>query len=131
MIRYHVNKEGNAGVCEANKGKCPYGGLSGDEGHFNTIKEARQYYEKKQLAENNENKTFPNYAIFGNLGKVRILYYVGNGTFRVLTRNNREYLAHRGNLTFIKNNKKATSNDKTDNKTDTPDTKIEEELRLF
>lgn len=47
MIRYHVNNEGNAGICSAKKEKCPFGGETGTEGHFDTLSEARAYYESK------------------------------------------------------------------------------------
>ena len=41
--RYHVNPvTGEYGVCRAEKGKCPFGGTTGNENHFATEKEARK-----------------------------------------------------------------------------------------
>lgn len=41
--RYHVNPvTGEYGVCRAEKGKCPFGGTTGNENHFTTEKEARK-----------------------------------------------------------------------------------------
>lgn len=41
--RYHVNPvTGEYGVCRAEKGKCPFGGATGDENHYATEEEARR-----------------------------------------------------------------------------------------
>lgn len=41
--RYHINpKLGIPSVCRAEKGKCPYGGASGNENHFDTFSEAQK-----------------------------------------------------------------------------------------
>lgn len=42
---YHVNDEGNAGVCTASKGRCPFGGESE---HFTSEEAARESYENRQ-----------------------------------------------------------------------------------
>jgi hypothetical protein len=42
MARFHINKSGNAGLCKAKKGGCPFGG---DEAHFPTVEAAREAYE--------------------------------------------------------------------------------------
>lgn len=43
MARYHVNPvTGDYGVCHAKKGKCPFGGASGNENHFGDEAKARQ-----------------------------------------------------------------------------------------
>lgn len=47
MTKYHVNKEGQTGKCGAQKGGCPFGGESGQENHFSTEQEARDFYETK------------------------------------------------------------------------------------
>lgn len=47
MAKYHVNPNtGNTGVCKSEKGKCPFGGNSGDENHYKTAGEANQAAEK-------------------------------------------------------------------------------------
>lgn len=43
--RYHINKKGEAGKCEAEKGKCPFGG---DENHFTSLAAARTAFEASQ-----------------------------------------------------------------------------------
>lgn len=41
---YHVNPlTGAPNLCRAKKGKCPYGGSSGEENHFKTHSEAQRY----------------------------------------------------------------------------------------
>lgn len=42
MTKYHVNDDGNAKECSAEKAECPFGK---DEPHFNTKEEARSHYE--------------------------------------------------------------------------------------
>lgn len=54
MAKYHINDNGVTAECGAAKGKCPFGGVSGVENHFNTPKEARTAYEAKM-----KTSTFP------------------------------------------------------------------------
>lgn len=42
-MKYHINKKGVPAVCHAKVGKCPLGGASGLENHFNTIEAAQNY----------------------------------------------------------------------------------------
>lgn len=46
MARFHVSPEG-PGKCGATKGKCPYGGESGDENHFDSLGEAEAHFAEK------------------------------------------------------------------------------------
>lgn len=48
MAKFHINNNGEAGVCGAEKGKCPFGGPAE---HFTSAAAAREAYEKKQTAE--------------------------------------------------------------------------------
>lgn len=48
-----------------------------------------------------DKQQYPNYAIFGSFGRVRILEYIGRGYFRVLTNKDDTYRVHRRNLRFI------------------------------
>lgn len=41
MARYHINKNGVPAVCHAEKGKCPLGGVTGSENHYNSLEEAQ------------------------------------------------------------------------------------------
>lgn len=45
MARYHINSKGEAGICRAHKGACPFGG---DDNHFPTAELARAVYEEEQ-----------------------------------------------------------------------------------
>ena len=54
MAKYHINNNGEAGLCRATKGSCPFGGS--DE-HFDSLEEARGQYEQKWAGA---------VAIFGN-----------------------------------------------------------------
>ena len=52
MVRYHISpKTGLPTKCHAQKGKCPYGGRTGNEGHFKSysaaLVEAQKILEKK------------------------------------------------------------------------------------
>lgn len=47
MIRYHINNTGNITKCRATKEKCPFGGDTGTEEHFDTREDARAHYESK------------------------------------------------------------------------------------
>ena len=54
--RYHVNPvTGDYGVCRAEKGKCPFGGTTGNENHFATEKEARKASETIYAGLNEQN----------------------------------------------------------------------------
>ncbi len=46
MAKFHVNNKGEAGLCSAIKGNCPFGS---DESHFDTIQAARAHYEQVQI----------------------------------------------------------------------------------
>ena len=50
MSKFHINKHGVPAPCKAEKGKCPYGGESGDENHFDTLEEAQAYADKMNAA---------------------------------------------------------------------------------
>lgn len=54
MSKFHINNNGEAGVCGALKGKCPFGGA--DE-HYTTAEAARSAYEKLQGEENDSFST--------------------------------------------------------------------------
>ena len=44
MARYHVNPHtGDYGVCHADKGKCPFGGVSGTENYYSNDKNYNWY----------------------------------------------------------------------------------------
>lgn len=45
MAKYHIGRNGPS-VCRALNGKCPYGGATGSENHFETEQEAQKSYEK-------------------------------------------------------------------------------------
>lgn len=47
MAKYHIKRDGTPGVCHAEKGKCPLGGVSGLENHYNTRAEAQAAADKK------------------------------------------------------------------------------------
>lgn len=49
--------------------------------------------------------TYPRYAIFGNIGKVRVLEYIGDGKFWVLDKHDDKRIAHRNQLQFLKDKK--------------------------
>ena len=44
MNKYHINGEGNVGLCTAARGNCPFGG---SEDHYSSPNRARQAYEEK------------------------------------------------------------------------------------
>ncbi len=53
MARFHMNtSSGEAGVCRAKQGKCPFGG---DEVHFTTADAARAFYEESMDTSNTVN----------------------------------------------------------------------------
>ncbi len=43
MAKYHINAQGNTGICHAQEGGCPFGGESE---HFSTEEDARKAFEK-------------------------------------------------------------------------------------
>ena len=45
-LQYHIGKNGPA-VCEAKRGKCPLGGSSGQQTHFDSYDDASKAYAKK------------------------------------------------------------------------------------
>ena len=45
MAKYHIRKDGTPGICHAT-GKCPLGGDSGQDNHFDTVKEAQKAVDK-------------------------------------------------------------------------------------
>lgn len=47
MARFHINGSGDAGLCRATAGKCPFGGT---EDHYGSIEEAREAFEHKMEA---------------------------------------------------------------------------------
>jgi hypothetical protein len=47
MAKYHLNKNGDTGLCSAAKGNCPFGG---DEDHFTSPEAARSAFEASQNA---------------------------------------------------------------------------------
>lgn len=50
MPKYHISADGTPGVCHAQFGKCPLGGATGAENHFNTIEEAQSFADKMNEA---------------------------------------------------------------------------------
>lgn len=59
MAKFHINGNGEAGSCKAEKGGCPFGGESE---HFTSAEAARSAYEAQKSAENVSQlrKPFPN-----------------------------------------------------------------------
>lgn len=53
MTKFHINKHGAPAPCKAQKGKCPLGGDSGKENHFDNKEEAQNYADKINEAEYN------------------------------------------------------------------------------
>lgn len=39
---FHINSQGVPAVCKAEKGKCPFGGESGKDNHFDSFEDAQQ-----------------------------------------------------------------------------------------
>lgn len=46
MQKYHISSSGKPAICTAKKGNCP---LGGESEHFNSLKEAKDSYEKKSF----------------------------------------------------------------------------------
>lgn len=72
MTKFHVNDEGTAGPCGANKGKCPFGGKSGSENHYDTAETAQNAAEfmlSRKYGAFRENKTIDmrKHAEFGKI----------------------------------------------------------------
>lgn len=68
--KFHINpEEGTISLCRARKGKCPFGGASGEDNHFGSIKEAKAGYERMQ-----EHKTFANTVKAGEARGRKIKY---------------------------------------------------------
>lgn len=53
-MKYHLNVNGDPAICKADKKKCPRGGITGKENHFNSLEEAQRFSEKEN--ENNHGK---------------------------------------------------------------------------
>ena len=45
--KFHVNGKGEAGKCSASNGKCPFGGETGTENHYDTVEQAQAAAEKQ------------------------------------------------------------------------------------
>lgn len=43
MAKFHINKHGQPAICRAENGRCPYGGETGNDNHFETEVEAQDY----------------------------------------------------------------------------------------
>ena len=65
MARYHINKKGEAGLCRATTGKCPFGGANV---HYSSKEEARIGYEKTKV-----NIVIPNVNLEKKLDKAELL----------------------------------------------------------
>lgn len=68
-VKYHVNpKTGDTGICGATKEKCPFGGDSGVENHYDTAFEARAAYEAQQSSTTLKTlkKSKKEYALMGD-----------------------------------------------------------------
>jgi len=46
--KYHISKDGTAGICRATKGKCP---LGGEDQHYGSLEEANEAFQKKMEEE--------------------------------------------------------------------------------
>lgn len=46
MTKYHVNAKGVPAICSARNGRCPYGGDTGSENHFESKEEAQKFADK-------------------------------------------------------------------------------------
>jgi len=42
MTMYHINSQGVPAVCKAKSGKCPFGGESGKDNHFDSFEDAQK-----------------------------------------------------------------------------------------
>ena len=49
--KFHINSKGVASACMAKKGKCPFGGSSGEENHYDSYEEAQAEADKKLESE--------------------------------------------------------------------------------
>lgn len=47
MSKYHINKNGVPAPCRAKEGNCPYGGMDGNEDHFDTLEEAQKHIDNE------------------------------------------------------------------------------------
>jgi hypothetical protein len=54
------------------------------------------------LDEHVARQTFPKYARLANVGRVRVLEYIGEGVFRVLDKSDQKRRVHRDQLVFLK-----------------------------
>lgn len=51
MSKYHINSQGVPALCRAAKGNCPFGGETGDKGHFDKKEDAQKYADKLNESE--------------------------------------------------------------------------------
>lgn len=49
LPKYHISADGTPGVCHAHKGRCPLGGVSGEENHFDTKAEAQAAIDEQHM----------------------------------------------------------------------------------
>lgn len=49
LAKYHIRADGTPGVCHAHQGRCPLGGASGSENHFDTKEEAQAAIDKEHM----------------------------------------------------------------------------------
>lgn len=82
QTRWHINREGEVGKCGARR-KCPFGGESGSENHFDTQEAAELYLARNQ-------------ANFSALGTKRKTRRVPLGRVKPETRNAVEDLVDAG-----------------------------------
>lgn len=52
MTKFHINKHGVPAPCRASKGKCPLGGESGSENHFDNYADAQRAVDNQHEKEN-------------------------------------------------------------------------------
>lgn len=65
MSKFHINIHGVPAPCKAIKGKCPLGGESGDEGHFDNPRDAQAYADKIHEEEHSFLPGAPNGSVPG------------------------------------------------------------------
>lgn len=47
MTKFHINAKGVPAPCKAIKGNCPFGGITGQDNHYDTIEEAQAFIDKQ------------------------------------------------------------------------------------
>lgn len=58
--KFHVNGKGEAGKCSASNGKCPFGGETGTENHYDTVEQAQAAAERQLSAQHGAVTTVTN-----------------------------------------------------------------------